>query len=103
MAGTADNRNGGRIDPIVGGRLRYVLKERWSFEIDADVGGFGAGSDITWRARVTAAWHPTRWFDVQLGWIWLDTFYQNQNFAGPSRFKWDVLMQGPYLGVGFTL
>ena len=88
-------------DPIIATRLRYTLRERWVFEGDGDIGGFGVNSEITWRVRLTVAWQPVRWFNVQAGYVWLDTDFTTG--AGAARFKWDVLLQGPYIGVGFTL
>jgi hypothetical protein len=88
------------IDPIVGGRLRYSIRDRWYLEAEGDVGGFGLVSDFTWRARLSVGWRPLRWLEVSAGWIWLDTDYDTG--TGPTRFQWDVLMHGPYVALGFN-
>lgn len=87
------------LDPVVGGAVTWDLKNRWSFDVDADIGGFGVNSSLTWRVRLGAMWSPTRWFGVVGGWLFLD--YDYTTGSGASRFQWDVLTHGPFLGVNF--
>jgi hypothetical protein len=45
--------NGGDdwVDPVLGGRILLHLDDanKWAFPIKGDVGGFGAGSELTWQ------------------------------------------------------
>ncbi len=41
------------VDPLVGGRIRVRLSEKWGASIRGDVGGFGVGSELS--ANVLAA------------------------------------------------
>jgi hypothetical protein len=87
------------VDPIVGGRITWDLGNRWSFDVEADIGGFGVGSDFTWQARAGARYRIARWFSAEAGMKVLDIDYSNG--SGASLFEWDVLMWGPYLALNF--
>ena len=87
-------------DPIIGAQLSLpMLRRILSFDGRFDVGGFGAGSDITWQAFPYLNWHFSKWGSAQLGYRWLGTDYETG--SGTSRFRYDVVVQGPQLG--FTI
>ncbi|HNQ87960.1 MAG TPA: hypothetical protein PKM73_04945 [Verrucomicrobiota bacterium] len=94
LAGTQD-----WWDPIVGANVTLPLGRRFSFNLRGDVGGFGAGSDLTWQAFPWFGWHISKSFSLQAGYRWVYTDYETG--SGPSRFRYDVLTQGPQ--VGFAL
>jgi hypothetical protein len=87
------------FDPIIGARAVYDLGNRWSFDVEADIGGFGVGSDFSWSLRVGARYRVARWFSAELGYKLLDIDYADG--AGANRFEWDILMHGPYIGLNF--
>ena len=86
-------------DPIVGANLSLPLGKKFSFKVRGDIGGFGAGSDFTWQAYPHFDWQFTKWGSLQFGYRWLDVDYETG--SGASRFKYDMLIQGPQLGLTF--
>jgi hypothetical protein len=86
-------------DPIIGGRVMLPMGEAWTFNLRADVGGFGVGSDFAWQFFPYASWQFGERSSMQVGYRWLDVDYDEG--SGPGEFKYDVLTQGPQLGVTF--
>jgi hypothetical protein len=85
-------------DPIVGANLSYPLvRDKLSFDGHFDVGGFGAASDITWQAFPYFNWRFATWGSVQIGYRWLGTDYETG--SGANRFQYDVVLQGPQIGL----
>jgi hypothetical protein len=86
-------------DPIVGANLSLPLGKKFSFSVRGDIGGFGVGSDLTWQAFPYFGWQFAKWGSLQLGYRWLYMNYETG--SGASRFKYDMLIQGPQLGFTF--
>jgi hypothetical protein len=86
-------------DPILGTRLSLPLWRKLSFNVNGDVGGFDVGSRLTWQAYPYFNWQISKLASVQAGYRLLYTDYETG--SGLSRFKYDVLTQGPQ--IGFTL
>jgi hypothetical protein len=86
-------------DPIIGANLGLPLGKGFSFNVRGDIGGFGAGSDFTWQAFPYFGWQFAKWGSVQAGYRWVYMDYETG--GGASRFKYDMLIQGPQLGVTF--
>ena len=83
------------VDPLVGSRFTVDLADHWAIAAEANVGGFGVGSDFAWNAqaflgyRTTLLGHPTTF---AIGYRALHQDYDHNNF------KWDVTMYGPAVG-----
>ncbi len=85
-------------DPIIGAQLSLPLVgHKLTLDGHFDVGGFGVGSDFTWQAYPYLNWHFARWGSAQLGYRWLGTDYETG--SGANLFRYDVIVQGPQLGV----
>ena len=56
------------VDPVVGGRVRFALNERWFATAMADFGGSGGGSDRTWQVVATLGYQISDRWSVQGGW-----------------------------------
>ena len=56
------------VDPLVGLRGRIDLNDRWFATALADVGGFDAGSDLTWQVLATLGYQFNARWSVQGGW-----------------------------------
>jgi hypothetical protein len=85
-------------DPIVGVQLSLpIVKKTLTFDGRFDVGGFGVGSDFTWQAFPFLNWHFAKWGSVQAGYRWLGTDYEAG--SGLSKFRYDVVVQGPQVGM----
>ncbi len=59
------------VDPIVGGRLRFKLSEKWGASIRGDVGGFGIGSELTTNAAATLSYRISDRYSVGVGYRYL--------------------------------
>lgn len=93
------------VDPLVGLRTILQLSPRWSLTAFGDIGGFGVGSDLTWQAAGLVGYRfglfgGDRNASVVAGYRALSQDYDDGN--GRDRFKWDVVMHGPVLGLSIT-
>jgi hypothetical protein len=86
-------------DPIVGTNLRLPLGKKFSFNVRGDIGGFGVGSELTWQAFPYFSWQFAKWGSLQAGYRWIYADYTTG--SGASKFKYDMLVQGPQ--IGFTV
>jgi opacity protein-like surface antigen len=87
------------VDPVAGLRLRTPADRLLQFRIYSEIGGFGAGSDLTWQLFPSLAINFTDRFSLDLGYRWLDIDYSTGERN--QLFTYDVLTQGPVVGVGF--
>jgi len=68
------------VDPIVGLRGQINIT-RWLFlAAQGDVGGFGAGSQITWNTQATVGFNFTRNIFAELGYRYMYVDYNKNNF-----------------------
>jgi hypothetical protein len=87
--------------PIVGGDVRIPFAGDLSFDLRADIGGFDVGSRLTWQVFPRVNWHCSKRGFLQAGYRWLYTDYETGN--GKGLFGFDMLTQGPQVGVTFSL
>ena len=85
----------GWTDPLIGMRAHLHINEKVSFLAQGDIGGFGAGSDLTWQALVTANYKFNDRFAVSAGYKGLSVDYDNDGHVFQST------LSGPVLG--FTM
>ncbi|MCX6971170.1 MAG: hypothetical protein NTV93_13600 [Verrucomicrobia bacterium] len=68
------------IDPIIGLRGQINIT-RWLFlAAQGDVGGFGAGSQLTWNTQATVGFNFTRNIFAELGYRYMYVDYNKNNF-----------------------
>jgi hypothetical protein len=83
------------VDPLIGSRFGLDLSDHWNLTAEANVGGFGVGSDFAWNAQAFLGYR-TSLFGVPTtlaaGYRALHQDYDHNDF------KWDVTMYGPVLG-----
>jgi hypothetical protein len=82
-------------DPVIGVRVLHPLNEEWTLVGYADVGGFGAGSDITYQFLGGVNWQFSKSVSAKFGYRYLYQDYVNDDFV------WDMAASGFYLGFGF--
>jgi hypothetical protein len=85
------------VDPLIGVNAILRLSERWAVRAEADVGGFGVGSDLTWNAQAALTYRFTAaglGAFAGAGYRALSWDYEDGGFG------WDVIMHGPMLGAG---
>jgi hypothetical protein len=83
------------VDPLVGSRIGLDLSDSWAIAGEANVGGFGVGSDFTWNVQAFVGYRTTlfgRDTTFALGYRALSQDYDD------GDFEWDVTMHGPVLG-----
>nr|WP_244916142.1 hypothetical protein [Pseudaminobacter salicylatoxidans] len=83
----------GWVDPVVGVRAFLPLTEKLSLQAQADVGGFGAGSDLTWSALATANYTVTEHLSLSAGYKILKVDYDRGDHV------YDTSLSGPVLGM----
>jgi hypothetical protein len=95
-AGLAQARSSKRsaewMDPVVSARGHLRLAERFVLTVYADIGGFGAGSELTWQVLGTLDWRATDWLRLHAGWRHLAFDFDRR------RLSLDVSLSGPILG-----
>ena len=84
-------------DFIIGGRAMLPLSDSWNVGLRADVGT--GDSDLVWNAIVGLDWHVSKLIALRGGYRWLD--YDLEKDDAPIEAKLDLLMDGPFLGIGF--
>jgi hypothetical protein len=82
------------IDPIIGLRGRYGIAENWGVIGQGDIGGFGIGSDFSWRAQAGLQRQFQNGLAIELQYKALQADFDNGK-SGSDRFVWDVIQHGP--------
>jgi hypothetical protein len=85
------------VDPILGATATVPLGRSLALEGRGDIGGFGIGSDLTWQFYPYLDWTLMPTASLQAGYRLLDVDYETG--SGGDAFGWDVLTQGPQVGV----
>ncbi len=80
------------IDPIVGVRIFAPFSSKGSVSLEADLGGFGIGSDLVWQVVPLAAYRFSDTLAGRVGYRYLDIDYKKGNYA------LDVAFQGWLVG-----
>lgn len=83
------------IDPVVGARAVFSVTPSLMFTFHGDIGGFGVGSDLSWRLGAALRWKIAQCVSLDAGWAVIDTDYEDGSFA------YDVTLSGPFLGATF--
>lgn len=82
-------------DPFIGGVGNVPIGKKFNASARLDVGGFGAGSRISVNAEPALNWLFTKRLTGMVGWKF---FYQDY-VNSADKFEYDVLTQGPLLGL----
>ena len=85
----------GWVDPLVGLRAFLPLTEKLSLQGQADIGGFGAGSDLTWSALATVNHVFSEHLSASVGYKVLDVDYDHNGHV------YDTRLSGPVLGMTY--
>ncbi len=85
----------GWVDPVIGARAFFGLTGKLSVQGQVDIGGFGAGSDLTWSALATVNYIFTDTLSVSAGYKVLDVDYSHDGYVFDSR------LSGPVLGLTY--
>lgn len=83
------------IDPVIGARAFYNITDKVSVLGQADIGGFGAGSELTWSVLGTVNYNINQNWTVSAGYKHLAVDYDKNDYV------FDIDMSGPVLGVTY--
>lgn len=67
-------------DPILGLRLR-TASEKWHGSLRADIGGFGIGSELSWKSNLLAGYQFSETFTLYGGFQVYGLDYEKDNFS----------------------
>lgn len=81
------------VDPVVGVRGQAEITDRFFFRYNGDIGGFGAGSELTWQAFGGFGLRLNEYVSLGLGYRALGVDYDKDAFA------LDTITHGPLLGL----
>lgn len=89
------------VDPLVGLRLRHQIEPGKELIFTADVGGFSAGSKISWQLSGIYNWDFMVTKDaVWSGLVGYKALYVDYTQGtGTSRYEFNIWQYGPVLGV----
>jgi hypothetical protein len=91
----------GWADPIIGLRVRHQFAPNLNLIVSGDVGGFGAGSSLTWQSVAALYWDfyatsSVTWSAVA-GYRALYADYERG--SGNTEYIYDMTMHGPIFGL----
>jgi hypothetical protein len=84
------------VDPLVGGRVRVAITDRWFATAFADVGGTGGDTDLTWQLVATVGYQVNDRWSVRGGWRELSI---EKRMGGRDV---EIDLGGPLLGLTFA-
>ncbi len=90
------------VDPFVGLRMNADLSRHWNLFVQGDVGGFGAGSDISVNAAAMLGYRTHvlgQRTILRAGYRFIYEDYDQPDFTGRGRFVWDMQQRGPLVGM----
>lgn len=89
------------IDPFVGGRIRHRLAPGQDLSLEADIGGFGIGSRISWQALAAYSFDIGKTGSVAwAGVVGYRALYVDYiHGSGSSLFEMNLLQHGPLFGI----
>lgn len=102
VLGLSTSKSSDWTDPFIGLRMNADLTERWNLFAEADVGGFGVGSRLSVNAQAYLGYRTMmlgRPTILRVGYRAFYQDYENDDFTGVNKFRWDVTQQGPVVGL----
>jgi hypothetical protein len=91
------------IDPLVGLQYNVPIGDAWRFNLRGDVGGFGIGSDLTYQVLTNLRWQAGERIGFAFGYRLLAFDYEDGTEDGPGYQRYDLVEQGPFVGVTIEL
>lgn len=89
------NEDFGWVDPVVSMRAFLPLTDKLSVQAQADIGGFGVSSDLTWSALATVNYVFSDHLSASMGYKVLDVDYDHKGHV------YDTRLSGPVLGMTY--
>jgi len=89
------------VDPLLVTRLKKVVDEKWLFQLRADIGGFGVGSQFAWQLQPDIFYRVSKLLQFGLGYRIISMDYNNDS-GGGDRFIYDMEEYGPQIRIGLN-
>ena len=89
------------VSPIFGFRAAVDITDVWYIITRADIGGFGAGSSLTYSFNAGIGFNISRSFDITLTFRYLADDYKEGTEGMADFFEWDMKTYGGQLGLVF--
>lgn len=100
LVNLAAGRDADWIDPTLGLQYNRPFAENWRFNVRADIGGFGIGSDFMYHLLASARWQASDAVGVFFGYRLISFDYEDG--AGRNYQRYDLTEQGPLVGVSVS-
>ncbi len=84
------------VDPYIGVRYKTQYK-KWKNSARIDIGGFGIGSEFSWKFNVVFGYDVSKTIALALGYQGFGVDYRKNK----NSFKYDIFTGGPLFGVNF--
>jgi hypothetical protein len=81
------------VDPMIGGRLRLRLSEKWQASLRGDLAGFGVGSELSTNIVGTVGYNITDRHTLAFGYRYLDIDYE------ANDIEVSMTTYGPIIGM----
>jgi hypothetical protein len=91
------------VDPAVGLQYNVPVGSDWRVNLRGDVGGFGVGSDLFYQLLANLRWQANDRFGVAFGYRLIAFDYEEGNKNGPHYQRYDLVEQGPFIGMTIDL
>ena len=92
------------VEPLLGVRTLWDLSERWTINLAGDIGGVAFGSDFAWDAFGLVGYRFPLFSKENNAGVFAGYRALSQDYKDGSdrdKFKWDVTLHGPILGMRF--
>ena len=85
--------------PMIGLETIFDPPSGWSFVVDANVGGFTVGADVSTRVEASADYHFRSWFAIRMGWA---IIYARGRVENRLIDELKVFLYGPLISFQFS-
>lgn len=92
-------RNQRWVEALVGFRATLPFNDRFDLTMNADIGGFGVGSEVSINAWPQLGWRVSEGTKAVLGYRLIYVKHESEDDG--RRFLYDVLTFGPTIGLEF--
>jgi opacity protein-like surface antigen len=89
------------VDPFIGLRYLGPISNNWSWILRGDIGGFGVGSEFSWRVDAGVRYAFAEKWEAAIGYKVLDIDYETGTSGSLDRYTWDGSESGITFGVGY--
>lgn len=90
------------VDPVLGGHMESPFSDGWFAALDADLGGFGIGSDLTYKAIGAIGYEVSPTFSILAEYSLLGVDYTTDTPEIGGSATYDTLRHGPRIGARLT-